>query len=387
MFRVELYKEPLKIKDLLPVSGGPEMQPDESAFICGLIKQKRPRTILEVGVAGGGTTAIILNCLSLLDIDATLHSVDIAEKYYQNPALNTGYLAEAAKEVLESPCPHVTHYGKTLPECMEQIGGGIDFLILDTIHTLPGELLDFLVCLDKLEDGAVVVMHDVLLPYWTEVRGSLATMTLLSSVVAEKKYLNYDIMSDDIHDYLSVGAFELSAATRNHIQNVFLALLIPWFYMPDDKQIALYQQYYQNKYDKNLVSLFEMAVKLNERTKESMLPMRKSRVKTKDFSMLAELVELCKKTEHIYIYGHGKYGKALGKFLSESGIIVKGYVISDNQPRQEDCVYISNLRPSDDCMILLGLSSKHQDNIVRGYKDFNFRKVEQPVLDLVTLVK
>ena len=184
MFHVNLYEAPLAIKDKLPSSCGPEMQPEESAFVCGLIRKYRPKKILEVGVAAGGTTAIILNCLSLLDIDADLYSVDLSEKYYRDSSLKTGFLAESAKKILKNS-RHTTYYGYYLPECIESIGDGIDFVILDTVHSLPGELLDFLVSLNKLTNGAVVVMHDVLLPYWcTNSRGAMATTQLFSCVVS-----------------------------------------------------------------------------------------------------------------------------------------------------------------------------------------------------------
>ena len=50
-----------KILPKLPaVPREPEMSEFESAFLCGAIKQFRPKKILEVGVAAGATTAIIL---------------------------------------------------------------------------------------------------------------------------------------------------------------------------------------------------------------------------------------------------------------------------------------------------------------------------------------
>ena len=43
-----------------------EMTSFEKAFLCGLLKEKRPKKIVELGVSGGGTTAVILTCLKLL---------------------------------------------------------------------------------------------------------------------------------------------------------------------------------------------------------------------------------------------------------------------------------------------------------------------------------
>lgn len=41
--------------------------------------------------------------------------------------------------------------GKAIPFVLERIGKDIDFLILDTAHCLPGELLDFIVCFSLSE--------------------------------------------------------------------------------------------------------------------------------------------------------------------------------------------------------------------------------------------
>ena len=41
----------------------PEMSESESAFLCGALKQFHPKKILEIGVAGGATTAIIVQTL------------------------------------------------------------------------------------------------------------------------------------------------------------------------------------------------------------------------------------------------------------------------------------------------------------------------------------
>ena len=65
---IELYKEPLKVKDNLS-ENGTEMTELQLSMLCGLIKEYRPEKIVEVGVAAGGTTAIILNCLSLIELD------------------------------------------------------------------------------------------------------------------------------------------------------------------------------------------------------------------------------------------------------------------------------------------------------------------------------
>ena len=59
------------------------MTDSQLAFLCGVLKDKKPEKIVEVGVAHGGRTCVILECLKENKITAVLHSVDISEKCYR----------------------------------------------------------------------------------------------------------------------------------------------------------------------------------------------------------------------------------------------------------------------------------------------------------------
>lgn len=63
--KVEAFYEPENILDLLSERCS-EMTRDQRAFLGGLIKEKKPKKIVEVGVAAGATTCIILNCLEMM---------------------------------------------------------------------------------------------------------------------------------------------------------------------------------------------------------------------------------------------------------------------------------------------------------------------------------
>ncbi|MBQ4402827.1 MAG: class I SAM-dependent methyltransferase [Selenomonadaceae bacterium] len=153
-----------KILPKIPaVPDEPEMSEFESAFLCGALKTFRPKKILEIGVAGGATTAIILQTLEDLGEPYEIHSVDVAEKFYCDQSKTSGFMAMFAKEKIlgELRGTHEFHIGKVLPQIIDEIGGDIDFVILDTVHNLPSEVLDFIAMLPYLKVGAVVVLHDV----------------------------------------------------------------------------------------------------------------------------------------------------------------------------------------------------------------------------------
>ncbi len=72
--KLELYYEPIyDIKDL--IYNKAEMTEKELAFLCGLLKKYRPEKVVEIGVAAGGTTAVILSCISMLGLNTQLISL------------------------------------------------------------------------------------------------------------------------------------------------------------------------------------------------------------------------------------------------------------------------------------------------------------------------
>lgn len=80
---VEPFNEPSNILNRIDSSiEKTEMSDSERGFLCGLLRERRPRKIVEVGVAEGGTTAVILECVRELKLDCVMYSVDAAENLY-----------------------------------------------------------------------------------------------------------------------------------------------------------------------------------------------------------------------------------------------------------------------------------------------------------------
>lgn len=80
----QLYYEPISILDLLQARSKVEMSPRQLAFLCGLIKEYKPQKIVEIGVAAGGTSSVILNCISLLGLETEMYSIDLSPYYYRD---------------------------------------------------------------------------------------------------------------------------------------------------------------------------------------------------------------------------------------------------------------------------------------------------------------
>lgn len=234
----------------------------DSAFLCGALKTFRPKKILEVGVAVGGSTVTILQALEDLGAAYEMHSVDLAERQIHFRNEPTGLLATLAKEKIFGNLhgTHKLHLGKILPQVIDEIGGGIDFVILDTVHSLPGEVLDFPAVLPYLADNAVIVLHDVSLHQLRQDKCN-ATGVLFGAVTAEK-FLNFQ-PEKYLFRYPNIAAFRVNEQTAANIENVFLSLILRWHYWPTDEQVKIYREHYRRFYSDALVEIFQDAVDMN----------------------------------------------------------------------------------------------------------------------------
>ena len=258
------FEPRIKILPKIPaVPDEPEMSEFESAFLCGALKTFPPKKILEVGVAGGATTAIILQALEDLGEPYEMYSVDVAEKFYRCDSLQTGFMAMFAKEKIlgELRGIHKFHLGKFLPQVIDEIGGDIDFVILDTVHNLPGEVLDFLAVLPYLKVGSVIVLYDVALNQQNPNMPEYFSNAALFSAVTAEKFLNFDERAP--FRYPNIGAFQVSQQTVDHIDNVFLSLILPWKYLPPEKEIVAYRRLYRRFYPAELCEIFQEAIDMN----------------------------------------------------------------------------------------------------------------------------
>lgn len=202
-----------------------EMSTSQITFLCSLIKKFSPQKIVEVGVSAGGTSVEIIRYVNQIALSCEMYSVDLSDVYYRNPTKPCGYLIN---EIDSSERKfHQLLTGKVLPERFEEIGEGIDFLILDTAHKLPGEVLDFLAVLPLLKENAIVVLHDIALHHFGA-RNCLATNVLFNSVTADK-FLN------NAEEFPNIAAFRVNEDTKKYILSVFYSLTLPWEYIPDEK--------------------------------------------------------------------------------------------------------------------------------------------------------
>jgi predicted O-methyltransferase YrrM len=335
--------------------GHTEMSESEVEFLFGLLDKKRPQKLVEVGVAAGGTTAAIIEHLSKAEYLCKMYSIDKSEVHYRDTAKETGYYAAEYKNKMKTQIEHKFLFGKYAVEHLEKIGrGGIDFLILDTVHSLPGEILDFIGFLPYLSNHAVVVLHDTCLNHISGNVTGFATQLLLD-VVSGKKI--FDMSVDE--GIPNIGAFIIDDTTRQNIDDVFRSLFVTWRYMIDDAQLSIYREFYRKHYSVEMMEIFEKAVTLNKSTYSKCK--KNNRENIKEIASFFDSV----RDKNIYIYGHGVFGKKIFKILEESGKCVQGFIISDDrQVTESDAIKIETISEfikhmTDEDVIVLGVGSKH----------------------------
>lgn len=224
-----------------------EMTDFENCFLFSLLKEKKPKKILEIGVSGGATTLMILDYIKSNSPDTKLYSIDISEQWYRDISKKSGYIASE----IHGECENWKLFlGKTYPECCDQIGDGIDFCILDTNHSLPGELLDFLAVLPSLQNDAVVVLHDTNLPLRKHNSPKIgdqmgyATKVVLDVAKGDKIVCKIDNKESN-YDLPNISAIIIGDDTRQGINDMFSALAYRWNYIPSMSSIENYAQHYK----------------------------------------------------------------------------------------------------------------------------------------------
>lgn len=265
---ISMFYEPRKVVmekyGLSSIENAVEMTGFDSGFLCGVIREKKPRRIVECGIAAGGTSVIILECLKMLGLESELYSVDLSKNYYRDETKECGFLADVIKNDLPVSISYKKMLGRVLANRLNDIvrGGGIDVLVLDTTHSLPGEILDFLVALPYLNEGAYVVLHDIAYHLYKGWPKACCTQLLFHSVVG-KKIFKWDENRED--QYPNITAFVVNEDTKKYIENVFHALSHTWSYLLDDVSLSDYREKLKEIYSPDLVAFFDVMTKFNEK--------------------------------------------------------------------------------------------------------------------------
>ena len=118
-----------------------QIQMDDAKFINGIIRKNKLKKCLEIGVALGGSSILILNAIKDME-NSLLVSLDLNREFYQDPSQLTGsrvneYFPELAKnwKLFTGDQPH---------KFLVELNIKFEFLFLDTVHVSAGEIFNFI---------------------------------------------------------------------------------------------------------------------------------------------------------------------------------------------------------------------------------------------------
>lgn len=231
------------------------MSRNDHGFLSALINKIRPKKILEIGVAEGGTTAMIIKTLEMLNLECEMISIDLAEEYHGEKIGSMLSLIEIPQNVR-----HTLITRKLLVNCIDEIGGDIDMVIIDTTHVIPGEILEFLTVLPFMSNRGTIVLHDVNLAnkYAQDDKRMLTAVTatapkiLFSSVTGDKFY-NYEPGKLN-----NISAFQINELTTEYIDDIFYILSFIWLYDLPDNVLNTYREFFEKHYSEKCLELFDL---------------------------------------------------------------------------------------------------------------------------------
>ncbi|MDX9910343.1 MAG: class I SAM-dependent methyltransferase [Phycisphaerales bacterium] len=125
------------------------------------IRILRPARVVEIGVASGASSAVMLHAMRAHAIDGRIDAFDIHHQCYWDRSRAVG---SAVEEMVPDMADRFTlHKGDSRLARETLAHGSIDLAFIDGDHAHPSATLDLLNLAPLLRPGAWVLLHDVLL--------------------------------------------------------------------------------------------------------------------------------------------------------------------------------------------------------------------------------
>ena len=129
---------------------------EETQYINGIIRKNKLKNCLEIGVGYGGSAIVILNALKDIK-NSVLVSIDLYTEI--EPGKTMGY--NAYKNFPELTKNWKLYTGDQPHKILVNLNMKFDFVLLDSAHVSPGEIINFIEVLPFLKENAIVKVHDI----------------------------------------------------------------------------------------------------------------------------------------------------------------------------------------------------------------------------------
>ena len=236
-----------------------EMSDQDRLFLITLLNRFKPKKILELGVSKGGSSYLILNMIKN-NPDAHLYSIDYNEWHYRIKDKKTGFLLDSYPKLKDQWTLKTEGMALNFLDELsssEKEEEKFDFCFIDTVHSIPGEILDLLQVLPYLKKNAVVCFHDTNLQMCGGIRKDFCVNNLImSSLLGEKLLPYYKPYKSGLGNYfVNIGAVKLDE--NLNIFNLFNLLTLKWRYMPSMEDLSKLKLFYERFYNKYYINYFE----------------------------------------------------------------------------------------------------------------------------------
>ena len=263
---MQVLKVPPKIVKLIaeldPIYGQySEMTSSERYFLSAIIQKYKPKKLLELGIAAGSSSVLILNAIKNVK-NSYLMSVDYSTRYYRDTTKDTGFIVDKYPYLKKR---WTLYTGGLASRFMDKIGYDIDFCFIDTKHSLPGEILDFLLILPYLKTNAILVIHDTNLQTWGYWPQCVSNNLLISAISGEKivpysfeKKFYHSTLKREFQMYFpNITGVILDNNQRDRVWDIFNLLTQKWEYIPSQEDIGLIRKSFRKHYSRYYTRLFE----------------------------------------------------------------------------------------------------------------------------------
>ena len=245
------------ITNKMKKNSGWQIKRKVSYFINGLIRKLKPKNCLEIGVADGGSSILILNAIKY-NPKASLISLDLNTQLYYNQSKKTGYRVNQYFPELTKNWKLFT--GQQPHKFLIKLNMKFDFVFLDTAHSAPGEFLNFIELLPFLNENAILVLHDILWHFHSKIKFYPSNVYLYPVIYGDKVLLKNENGSLE-----NVGAVFLYNNQEKYYLDYFFLLLGFWEYMPKDNEINDLRIFIKNFYKKDIyLKIFDIAIGRNK---------------------------------------------------------------------------------------------------------------------------
>ncbi|GAD17999.1 class I SAM-dependent methyltransferase [Helicobacter fennelliae] len=161
------------------------------------------------------------------------------------------------------------HTGGLVANHLDNIGKDIDLCIIDTVHSAPGEVLDFLMVLPYLSKNAVIIMHDLVFHIFAEKNSSICAL-LFQALQGRKVFPPFD------EPLQNIGSCVLADLTPSHIQQYFRILNFPWCYIPNDKDLQVFRNWIVKHYEPSFSVMFDRFVEIQRKWQKRENPLKRA---------------------------------------------------------------------------------------------------------------